>query len=162
MTLMQNITVGSEALTIRQARWGDKDALLQMIHALAAHHGDAPELDLSALIDLLNADLPWIRMLVAEGANGRLLGYAALVPGVQLQHGKKIMELHHLYVEEAARGTGVARQLIAASKDLAKTLGCVRLTVSTQSHNTRAQNTYLACGFTPAPYSSERFAMQLS
>lgn len=58
MTLMQRIDTRTRPAVIRPARWGDKDALLEMIHALAHHHGDEPELDLTALIDLLNADLP--------------------------------------------------------------------------------------------------------
>ncbi|PTQ75208.1 GNAT family N-acetyltransferase [Celeribacter persicus] len=164
MTLMQPIQAKTQAtnpLHIRPARWSDKDALLEMVHALAHHHGDDPELDLTALIDLLNADLPWIRILVAE-RDSALLGYAALVAGVQLQHGKKVMDLHHLFIRDHARGEGVGRRLIEASRNLAESLGCVRLTVSTQDHNTRAQAVYRACGFASHPFSGARFAMELA
>ncbi|WP_434287317.1 GNAT family N-acetyltransferase [Celeribacter sp. SCSIO 80788] len=161
MTLMQRIDTRTRPAVIRPARWGDKDALLEMIHALAHHHGDEPELDLPALIDLLNADLPWIRILVAE-RDGALLGYAALVAGVQLQHGKKVMDLHHLYIRDHARGEGIGRHLIESSRDVAQNLGCARLTVSTQDHNTVAQAAYRACGFAPHPFSGTRFAMELA
>ncbi|SFI73391.1 GNAT family N-acetyltransferase [Celeribacter neptunius] len=149
---------------IRPARWGDKDALLQMIHALAHHHGDEPELTMAALIDLMGAGLPWLRLLVAEDSSGEsegLLGYAGLVGGVQLQHGRKNMDLHHLFIRQDMRGRGVGRALIDAARQEAVALDCHRLTVSTQTHNTRAQETYLACGFEPRDITGAHFAMQL-
>ncbi|ATG46639.1 GNAT family N-acetyltransferase [Celeribacter ethanolicus] len=161
MTLMQRIDTKTRPAVIRPARWGDKDALLEMIHALARFNGDEPELDLPALIDLLNADLPWIRILVAE-RDGVLEGYAALVAGVQLQHGKKVMDLHHLFIRDHVRGEGLGRHLIDASRDLAERLGCARLTVSTREHNAVAQTAYRACGFAPHPFSGTRFAMELA
>lgn len=149
------------APVIRPARWGDKDALLEMIRALAQHHGDEPEIDMLSLIDLISAEVPWLHILVAEH-NGALVGYAGLVRGVRLHHGQKIMDLHHLFVTPEARGQGVARALISESRAHAVTEGCAHLTVSTQEHNLRAQAAYEACGFAPQPQTSTRFSMDLS
>lgn len=151
-------------LNLRPARWGDKATLLDMIHALAQHHGDEPELDMAGLIDLMGAGLPWLRLLVVEDLSGQkegLLGYAGLVGGLQLQHGRKIMDLHHLYIRQDVRGRGVGRALIEAARQEALALDCHRLTVSTQAQNTRAQQAYLACGFEPHTPTGAHFAMEL-
>ncbi|WP_417278236.1 GNAT family N-acetyltransferase [Celeribacter sp.] len=161
MTLLTKITTPKDSLTIRRARWGDKDALLEMIHALAHHHGDEPELDLPGLIDLMRADLPWLRLLVAE-RDGALVGYAGLVGGVRLHHGQKTLDLHHLYIAKEARGQGVGRALISEAKATAIAMGCHSLTVGTQDQNLVAQATYRACGFEPQTLTGKRFKMILS
>ncbi|MET0545489.1 MAG: GNAT family N-acetyltransferase [Caulobacterales bacterium] len=50
--------------------------------------------------------------------------------------------LEDLFVAEAARGKGVARQLIEAVADFARTQGCGRLYWQTQESNTTAQALY--------------------
>ncbi|MCA0043726.1 GNAT family N-acetyltransferase [Celeribacter litoreus] len=148
------------ACEIRPARWGDKEALLEMIRALAEFNGDTPEIDILSLIDLMSADAPWLKLIVAE-RDGVLVGYAGLVPGVRLQHGMKVLDLHHLYVRDDARGLGIGRALIEESKVIAAEMGCKRLTVSTHHENTAAQKTYLACGFEALPARGKTFAMEI-
>ncbi|MBW6417099.1 GNAT family N-acetyltransferase [Celeribacter sp. PS-C1] len=164
MTLMTPInatqSMATQPISVRRARWGDKDALLEMIHALAHHNGDTPELDLPGLIDLMRADLPWLRLLVAERA-GALIGYAGLVGGLRLQHGQKTLDLHHLFIAKEARGQGVGRALITEARATAIALGCHSLTVGTQDHNMAAQATYRACGFEPQTLTGKRFEMVL-
>ncbi|WP_417248727.1 GNAT family N-acetyltransferase [Celeribacter sp.] len=146
--------------TVRPAQWADKTALLDMIRALAEHHGDAATLDLPALVHLLKADMPWLRLLVAE-RNGIVVGYAGLTGGMRLQFGQRVMDLHHLFVRPEHRGTGVGRALINASIEAARTHGCARLTVGTSDSNTAAQSAYIACGFTPLPMTGKRFNLAL-
>ncbi|MGQ3279001.1 MAG: GNAT family N-acetyltransferase, partial [Shinella sp.] len=84
-------------LTIRAARPGDLQQILDMITLLAECHGDIAKI---AAVDL-DRDLfganPWITALVAE-ANGRLIGYALLVPTYRATEGLRGMDLHHLFV----------------------------------------------------------------
>ncbi|WP_417270560.1 GNAT family N-acetyltransferase [Celeribacter sp.] len=148
-------------LTIRPAQWADKSALLNMIAALAQHHGEAATLDLPALVHLLKADMPWLKLIVAE-KDGRVIGYAGLTGGMRLQFGERVMDLHHLFVDEAHRGMGVGRALIEASRDLAKNMGCGRITVGTMTTNVAAQKAYLACGFDPVPMTGKRFSMAVA
>lgn len=159
MTHMTEITADT-TVHVRRARWSDKHALLEMIHALARFNGDEPELDMSSLIDLMRADLPWLRILVAE-RDGEIVGYAGLVGGVRLQGGQKTMDLHHLFIKEDQRSQGVGRALIKAAKAEAQAAGCHRLTVGTHVNNTAAQATYLACGFTAQTRRSKRFELAL-
>ena len=73
-------------LTIRPFRAPDLPAVLEMIKALAAHHGDAATVTPDRLARDALGEAPWLRLLVAEQA-GRLIGYAALCPLAQLQFG---------------------------------------------------------------------------
>lgn len=153
--------VDRAAMTVRPATWGDKTVLLEMIHSLAKHHGDAATLDLHALVHLLKADMPWLKLVVAE-RDGEVVGYAGLTGGMRLQFGQRVMDLHHLYVRHAHRGLGVGRVLIAAANDMAKDMGCARITVGTNDTNTDAKAAYIACGFTPVPMTGQRFSMDVA
>ena len=135
-----------KTITVRPARRSDCRALARMIEELAKHHGDVPLISEDALRASVFATEPWLTILVAQREE-RLVGYAGLVRGFQLHFGQRTLELHHLYIAKDMRSKGVGRQLIEASKDMARGLGCSDLTVSTQSHNVAAQKTYSACGF---------------
>ncbi len=94
---------------------------------------------------------PALATWVAEGADGRLLGYAKVGPG-KLPHAamtKSAGELYQLYVRGEAQGLGLGRALLDAALDhLAATRpGPVWLGV--WEGNLRAQAVYAARGFAP-------------
>nr|WP_321509524.1 GNAT family N-acetyltransferase [uncultured Celeribacter sp.] len=149
------------SLSIRPAERRDIPDLLIMIDALASQNHDRMRLDEWSLIDILFAPSPWVRILVAENHN-EVVGYAALVGGLQLQFGARTMDLHHLYVKDGLRGLGVGRALIDAARATARNLGCVRLTVGTHTENTRAQAIYQASGFTRIQPRGPRYEMALN
>jgi ribosomal protein S18 acetylase RimI-like enzyme len=126
-----------------------------MVHALAAHHGDAPSVTMDDLRRDALGPQPWIRVLIAEGA-----GYAAMCPLVQLQYGVRGMDLHHLYVGEQVRGRGIGRALIDASLEVARGLGCRYMTVGTDPENVAAQAVYRAIGFEKIGETGPRFRMK--
>ena len=148
-------------LSIRPMERADSARVLQMIDALTRHNGDRMSLDEASLIDMIYAPSPWARILVAEN-HGNIVGYAALVGGLQLQFGLRTMDLHHLYVDDAQRGMGIGRALIEAARETARNLDCVQLTVGTHAENKPAQAAYLACGFAPLAPRGPRFVMALS
>ncbi len=82
LTLTRPRHTTPEGVTIRPAQWADKSALLAMIGALSRHHGEAATLDLPALVHLLKADMPWLKLIVAEH-HGRVIGYAGLTGGMR-------------------------------------------------------------------------------
>lgn len=146
---------------IRPARPDDLSALLRMVHALAAHHGDdaaVTEADLAR--DLFSAR-PWMQVLLAETPDGPV-GYAALLPIAQLQKGVRGMELHHLYVAPDDRGSGIGGLLIEAAGDHARRQGCSYMSVGTHPGNLAAQSFYTRRGFSPRPLAGARFARVLA
>ena len=147
-----------ENLIIRTVRRADLPGLLDMVQALARHHGDDP----IATVDTLDRDLLGrdriARGLVAR-AGPELLGYAILVPLLRVQYGQRGLDLHHLFVHGPARGKGVGRALINAARHSARAAGASTLSVGTHPDNLAAAQVYLACGFTPVPLSGSRFTV---
>lgn len=147
-------------LLLRPARLQDLPALLVLIEALAAHHGDQPEATLETLQrDLFQAPT-WLTVIVAE-VNGTLAGYAALTRLAQLHLGRRGMDLHHLFVAKAQRDRGIGSKLLSAAADFASLAGCRYLTVSTHPENTRAAEYYLKSGFVPVAITAPRFVLRL-
>ncbi len=155
-TIEQNET----SLVIRPAAWKDKNRLLDMIEELARLQGDHPEIDIRILVDLLKADMPWLRLIVAE-ANGELVGYASVTGSMRLHFGQRVLDLHHLFVAKEHRGKGYARALIERARLMAIASGCARMTVSTAADNLKAQSAYLACGFKPLKNTAKLYEMHL-
>lgn len=147
-------------VTIRAARPGDLETLRVMITELAAHHGDAAPLDTDMLSRDLFGPMPWITALVAE-ADDALIGYAILVPLYRAHQGLRGMELHHLYVRSAHRGTGIGRHLVAQAREAARRAGCAYLSVSATTGNVQAHRFYEQLEFTPRPVTGMRYVKAL-
>ncbi|MEI4471806.1 GNAT family N-acetyltransferase [Frigidibacter sp. MR17.24] len=148
---------------VRPAVEGDVAAVVAMVAALAAHHGDVSALTPEGLLrDAFGAD-PWVRLLIAtRTAAGAACGYAALTRRVRLQEGLRRMELHHLYVAPGQRGLGLGRALVTASAAVALGLGCDRLSVGTDPDNLAAQGFYRGCGFRRLDTFPPMFALDLA
>ncbi|MEW9918272.1 N-acetyltransferase family protein [Marimonas sp. MJW-29] len=148
-------------LIVRPITPDDLTAVLFMVRALAAHHEDIATLTPETLARDALGDPPWMRVLVTE-RRGDLVGYAALCPLAQLQFGVRGMDMHHLFVAEQARGSGVGRALIDASLALCRAEGCRYMTVGTHPENTAAAAVYRAAGFEDLPPPGPRFRMKLA
>jgi ribosomal protein S18 acetylase RimI-like enzyme len=86
-------------------------------------------------------------ILVAENNEGSLVGFCQLYPTFCSVMAKPIYVLYDLFVGPAARGMGVAKQLLDASVALAKETGRARLDLSTAKTNLKAQSVYEANGW---------------
>lgn len=145
---------------IRPAAPADLPALLEMVQALAHHHGDTPTASLETLTRDLFGHYPWATTLVAQ-KSGPLIGYATLTRSVQMQTGRRGMDLHHLFVVETARNSGTGRALIAAAIALARSEEVAQITVSTAPDNPRAAAFYPQAGFEPYTPQGARFWLNL-
>ncbi|QGZ48615.1 MULTISPECIES: GNAT family N-acetyltransferase [Streptomyces] len=85
--------------------------------------------------------------LVAEAADGALVGYVRLVPSTPLACNAHVRQIRGLAVAESARGRGVARALLRAA--MAETLrqGGNRITLRVLGHNAPARALYASEGF---------------
>ena len=146
---------------IRPFAYADLPVLHRMVHDLAYHHGDTPNVTLDDLLRDITGTTPRARVLVAESDAGALCGYAALGPLVQLQWGRRGYDLHNLWVEPDWRGCGVGSALIAAAVEAARADQAATLNVGTHPDNTAAQDYYLARGFHERPRSGRRFCLPL-
>ncbi|SFI73433.1 GNAT family N-acetyltransferase [Celeribacter neptunius] len=148
-------------LTIRPASLGDISALLPLIDALVPQIRDRLQLDTATLIDIIAAPNPWAHVLVAE-CGGHLIGYTALVGGLQLRAEDRSMELHHIYVDPAYRKHGIGRRLMRAARATAEQLGCGQLTVGIAHKSESAKAAYRAFGFERHAPRAPRYVMDLA
>ena len=131
---------------IRPATRADLPKLCEMVHALAAYHGDGAQATEATLARDLVGAAPWLHALVYE-ESGRLHGYAALTQLARLQYGQRGMDLHHLFVHADYRGDGIGKALLAGVEQLARELDCCKLTLEVLEGNKVAQAAYKASGF---------------
>lgn len=148
-------------MDIRAITFDDLPQVLDLVQALARHHNDTPLASLESLSRDLFGPSAWAHGLVAD-EGGVLQGYALLMPLMRAHFGQRGMDLHHLFVAEDARGSGLGTAMIRAVRDYVLAQDCVYLTVSTNEDNVEARDFYIHHGFTPAPPSPWRFAMDLS
>ncbi|AFL49301.1 GNAT superfamily N-acetyltransferase [Sinorhizobium fredii] len=153
-------SVRAPMVTIRCAKPRDLPELREMIAELTAHHGDVASLTPEQLERDLFGRTPWITALVAE-AGGQLIGYAVLVPQYRAAEGARGMELHHLFVRPAHRGTGIGRHLVGKAREQAKMAGCEYLAVSAATGNFQAHRFYESERFVPRPVTGMRYMQKL-
>jgi GNAT superfamily N-acetyltransferase len=146
-------------ITTRQMTAADVPHILTMVHQLAAHHGDTAILTADILEKEATGPSPWVTVIVAEQGDA-IAGYAALCPLTQLQFGLRGMDMHHLFVAQKDRRTGVGTALIRASIQTAQDFECSYLTVGTHPDNHLAGQVYLAAGFDPMPPPGPRFRIR--
>ncbi|MFN0121235.1 MAG: N-acetyltransferase family protein [Blastocatellia bacterium] len=84
---------------------------------------------------------------IVVNESGEALGFTQLFPSFSSASAARILILNDLYVAPAARRTGVGTGLLRAAAEYGKTVGAVRLTLSTEVTNTSAQVLYEAEGW---------------
>jgi len=62
---------------------------------------------------------------------------------------KPLLNIHDLYVKEAYRKQGIARQMMQKAEQLAKHNDCCKVTLEVLSKNEAAKKSYLASGYKP-------------
>lgn len=147
-------------VTIRAARRGDLQQILDMIALHAECHGEAARISAADLDRDLFSERPWISALVAE-AQGRLIGYALLVPMYRAMEGVRGMELHQLFVHRDHRGHGIGRHLVSRAREQARLAGCGYLCVSAATGNFRAHRFYETLNFRAGPVTGMRYLQSL-
>jgi ribosomal protein S18 acetylase RimI-like enzyme len=84
--------------------------------------------------------------LVAE-LDGVVVGYARLRPATPLPESSHVVQVNGLAVAPAARGRGVARALLAAAEDQARSQGAAKVTLRVLGTNAAARRVYERAGY---------------
>ena len=58
-----------------------------------------------------------------------------------------LLNIHDVIVTESERGQGIGKQLMQAAEELARELGCCKLTLEVLEGNTKAQAAYKSLGY---------------
>jgi GNAT superfamily N-acetyltransferase len=77
----------------------------------------------------------------------RGVGFTQLYPSFSSVSMKRVWILNDLFVEETARCQGVGTQLMQVAESFARQTGAVRIALSTQMANQKAQSLYESRGY---------------
>jgi len=75
------------------------------------------------------------------------VGLAICIEGFSTFACKPLLNIHDIIVIKTYRGRGISKQLLAKAEDIARSLGCCKLTLEVLEGNTLAQAAYKASGF---------------
>jgi GNAT superfamily N-acetyltransferase len=81
-------------------------------------------------------------LLLARDASGHAVGFCQNYPSFSSVSMAPIWILNDLFVVDSARRCGAAQALLTAAAELARSAGAIRLTLTTQHENHRAQALY--------------------
>ena len=142
---MKDIAMNA-AVTIRLAEASDLDQLADLFDQYRQFYECPP--DLGAAKNWLAENLERGRSTLFAADNGaRLLGFTQLYPALCSVDLVNYFVLYDLYVIEAARRQGIARALMNAASDWAKTQGAARLDLETARDNAPGQALYRDLGY---------------
>lgn len=140
------------ACTVVQAELADsRDAAdaLTLLRAFARDpFGQGRDLDPEVrdiLIERLR-DQPGALVFLAR-LEDRPVGVAVCFLGFSTFTARPLVNIHDIFVDQAARGRGVARRLLEAVEARARALDCGKLTLEVQERNTNARRLYENFGF---------------
>lgn len=130
----------------RAAGTGDLDGILALYGQL--HPADPPVRDARAVFaSILNA--PGLRLFVLEdGAALVATTYLNLVPNLT-RGGSPYGVIENVVVDEARRGTGLGKQIMAQTLQAAWDAGCYKVMLQTGSRRESTHAFYRRCGFDP-------------
>ena len=131
---------------VRQAVLSDLDALTPLFDGYRQFYERAA--DLAAAREFLAARFNHNESVLFIAHEGEVaVGFTQLYPSFSSAALARVFVLNDLFVQDFARGKGVAKKLLEAATHYASSLGAVRLTLSTAITNTTAQFVYEAAGW---------------
>lgn len=155
--MMTTTTTGAalahQPVRIVRAGVGDVERLGPVFDAYRAFYGRAPgeEASEAFLRERIGRGESVVLMAVARPSNpcdavsgGAVVGFVQLYPSFSSVNLRRVWILNDLYVVEAYRRRGVARQLMAAAVAHAKETGARSLSLLTEETNAPAQRLYEA------------------
>ena len=135
----------------RESEWEAVKRLSVQIHDLHAawrpdiyYHAEEPYPKEKFLADIQQ------RLVYVAKLRGTVVGYvvlALLQKGGPGTHEKKLVRLDSICVDEAARGHGIGRAMVADVFALARAFGCKEVMLGVHPENDKAVGFYQKCGF---------------
>jgi ribosomal protein S18 acetylase RimI-like enzyme len=133
-------------MDVTRAAKADVGEAAPLFAAYRAFYGEPHDLDASTsfLTQRIERDES---VLILARDNGRCVGLVQVYPAFSSTALAPIWILNDLFVDEAARGSGVVDQLLTTTASLAREAGCVAIELATQHTNVRAQAVYARHGY---------------
>lgn len=139
---------GYAAAVFREAR---RDDLAGVMRLMAQLNRDDPELDRQSAASRFDAILatPFLTIFVLE-EDGELVAstYLNVIPNLT-RSGAPYAVIENVVVDEALRGTGRGKLVMAGTLEAAWAAGCYKAMLQTGSRRASTHAFYRACGFSP-------------
>jgi ribosomal protein S18 acetylase RimI-like enzyme len=133
-------------ITIRQAVLSDIEALAPLFDSYRLFYGR--DSDIAAAREFLLARFNHGESVLFIAHEAQIpVGFVQLYPSFSSVSLARIFVLNDIFVHEQSRGQKVGSRLISAAVDFAKSLGAVRLSLSTAINNSTAQALYQSAGW---------------
>lgn len=134
-------------LNIRWAVSGDEGTVLRLVQALAVYERepDAVKATEASIRETLFGDTPQVFAFLAE-VDGRPVGLALWFLTYSTWTGRPSIYLEDLFIDEAARGHGIARALFDRLGREAKARNCARIDWAVLDWNENAKRFYRHLG----------------
>jgi ribosomal protein S18 acetylase RimI-like enzyme len=136
----------SAALRIRQAGLADLDRIAPLFDAYRGFYGQASDVALAHAFLRERLALGESFILFAE-RGAVAVGFVQLYPLFSSVRARRILLLNDLFVDPAARRTGVAQALLREAEAFGRELGVLRLVLETAEDNRPAQQLYERLGW---------------
>lgn len=134
------------SIIIRRAMPADAALLVEMIAALAAHHGDHAQVSADYLIEYALLNPREYVFLLAE-LDGMVAGFADYNIFVNFVDARRTINLDLLYVQKGLRGRGVGKELTRAIMREGLALGCAEFRIGARKDNAATVAIYRGFGF---------------
>lgn len=139
-------------ITTREAVAADVPVLHAMLLALAQHDGGSKVGAPDTLLRHGFAERPLFRAILAERGN-EALGMVLFYPDYSTHRGEPGLYVQDIWVEEAARGLGLGKRLLAAAQRLGRAdWGSAYVTLGVDPQNAGARAVYAKLGFRARGY----------
>lgn len=133
-------------IVVRQAQVADTELIAPLFDAYRQFYRQSADLPLALAFLRERLTLGESVIFVAQDEQGQAIGFTQLYPSFSSVGARRIWILNDLFVAPAARGNGVAHQLLDTAKNHAMATGAKRLALSTARDNP-AQKLYESVGY---------------
>lgn len=134
-------------MRVRSARPEDLPALARLFDAYRMFYQQPTDLAAATAFLRQREEAGDSTVFVAEDAGRALVGFTQLYASLSSVSLARIYVLNDLYVDPAARRSGVARALIEAAHAFARSQSAVRVSLETAHDNHGAQRLYESLGY---------------
>src|SRR5689334_15760294 len=135
------------SMQIHQATIEDLEQLVPLFDAYRQFYGQPPDEALARAFLLERFQHQESIIFLACEQTGAGLGFTQLYPSFSSVGAKRIYILNDLFVVPAARGRGLAGQLLERAAQFGRAMGALRLTLATGLENKTAQKVYESLGW---------------
>ena len=135
------------SINIRQANIDDLEHIVPLFDAYRQFYGQPSDVDLARAFLAERFKYQQAILFLATEPGGLDVGFTQLFPSFSSVGANRIYILNDLFVIPAARGKGVATLLLKRAAEFGRSVGAIRLSLSTALDNQPAQKLYESLGW---------------